>query len=401
MNIQLQKFNYTFSQVLFFLTVFWTAGFFSFPKGQLHNQVFLAIYLLPALWLVFKTKVPFKPFLASKLFVVACAFCVYYALNACWGTHKDMHGLISEIKRALYLYPFWLVIFSTYYLQPSRVSALTKYTIMAGLLSVLVVSALFYAVDHNTIADRLTGFGRLRNPLWVAALYGAMATMMLCLVLHQSQKHKLRYFAFFVIFFAATLLTHSRGPILSMAAVSLLIFFASQLSLKLKIQIATVSLVVLFALGLVFLAAYQADIDRGQSYRLELWLGFLQFTKGHLIFGNGAGTNLFIQSPGNFADGWSHYHNVYLGSLVELGLIGLCLHLLVIAFTIRLGWRFRHELIINSALMVFIFSCLIGITYGQGVIERINAQWIIFWLPIAIIIMRELESKQVESIIKK
>ncbi|HEY0563338.1 MAG TPA: O-antigen ligase family protein [Methylophilus sp.] len=398
MSIPAQKFKFTFSNGLFFLTVFWIAGFFFFPKGQLHNQAFLAIFLLPALWLMLKIKVPFKPFLASRLFWVTCIFCLYYAISTAWGTHKDMDGVMSEIKRAFYFYAFWLVIFFTYYLQPSRLYVLAKFTTMAGLLSVLVVSALFYGLDHSTIADRLTGFGRLRNPLWVAALYGAMATMMLCVVLQKEQANKLRYFAFFIFFFTATLLTHSRGPIISMAAVCLLIFFASQLSIKLKIQITTVSLVILFALSLIFLAAYQADIERGQSYRLDLWLGFLQFTKHHLILGNGAGTNLYINSPGNFAHGWSHYHNVYLGSLVELGLVGLSLHLLVIALTIRLGWRYRQELAINIALMVFIFSCLIGITYGQGVIERINAQWIIFWLPIAVIIMRELECKQLKRL---
>jgi O-antigen ligase len=384
---------------IFLLSIFWISGFFFFPTGQSHNQAFIVLFVLPAIWLILKLKIPFKPFFKSKIFWIAFLFCSYFAVSTLWGTYSKTSLLISELKRSLYLYLFWIIIFTSYYLDRPKLVLLAKYAVLAGLISIFYNAIVFYGLDHNTISDRLKGFGRLRNELWVGALYGSMALLMLILTLNANNQKRFLCFIIFTIFFIATLLTHSRGPILSMLAVSALIFFSSQLSIKSKIKIAAITLLIA-VIGAIYLSKYYtADISRGQSYRLDLWLGFLKFTKDHLMLGHGAGVNVFIVAPGQFVNGWSHFHNIYLGTLIELGLIGLTLHLLLVVTTILVGWRHRKYLHVNVALMIFIFTCLIGITYGQGIITRINAQWIIFWLPLAVIIMHELEENGVKKLL--
>lgn len=382
--------------VIFYLTLFWISGFFFFPTAQSHNQAFILLFVLPAVWLIFKLNITFKPFLKSRLFWIAFLYCSYYAVSTAWGTYKNINLQLSEIKRSLYLYAFWIVIFTSYYLDNRKLMLLAKYTVLLAVVSIFYNAIIFYGVDQNGLYERFVGFGRLRNALWVGALYGAVAILLLCITLQPNQAKKPLYFVFFIIFFVATLLTHSRGPILSMLAVSLLAFFSSQLSLKLKTKLSIVFLLLASACAVYLSIYYQADINR-ESYRLDLWLGFLEFAKVDLIFGQGAGTNVYINAPGQFVNGWSHYHNVYLGSLIELGLLGLCLHLLLVVYAISIGWRFRKHLAVNVALMVFIFTCLIGVTYGQGIVTRINAQWIIFWLPLAVMIMRELEEYGLEK----
>lgn len=393
----MNKFELKFHNIIFMLSTFWIAGFFFFPTGQLHNQAFIAFFVLPAIWLIFKRKIAFKPFLKSQIFVTVLIFCAYYAISTSWGTYDRITLQISEIKRVLYLYAFWLVIFAAYYLDNTKLVLLTKCIIFISVINLIFNAIIFYGIDHNTIYDRFNGFGRLRNQLWVAALYGAMAIMMLMITLKPDHNKKPLYFVLFLLFFFATLLTHSRGPIMSMLAVSIFVFYSSHLSLKLKVQISTVTLIVTCVLTIYFYEYYLADITRGQSLRLDLWLGFLEFTKGHLLLGQGAGVNVFINAPGQAVDQWSHYHNVYLGSLIELGLIGLCLHLLLVINAIWVGWRYRKCFNVNVALMIFIFTCLIGFTYGQGIITRIHAQWIIFWLPMAIIMMKELEENKLKN----
>lgn len=393
----MNKFELKFHNIIFMLSTFWIAGFFFFPTGQLHNQAFIAFFVLPAIWLIFKRKIAFKPFLKSQIFVTVLIFCAYYAISTSWGRYDRITLQISEIKRVLYLYAFWLVIFAAYYLDNTKLVLLTKCIIFISVINLIFNAIIFYGIDHNTIYDRFNGFGRLRNQLWVAALYGAMAIMMLMITLKPDHNKKPLYFVLFLLFFFATLLTHSRGPIMSMLAVSIFVFYSSHLSLKLKVQISTVTLIVTCVLTIYFYEYYLADITRGQSLRLDLWLGFLEFTKGHLLLGQGAGVNVFINAPGQAVDQWSHYHNVYLGSLIELGLIGLCLHLLLVINAIWVGWRYRKCFNVNVALMIFIFTCLIGFTYGQGIITRIHAQWIIFWLPMAIIMMKELEENKLKN----
>ncbi len=382
---------------IFYFSLIWISGFFYSPTGQIHNQAYILLFVIPSVWLIATSSIAIKPFFNSKLFCLAFAFCMYYAMSTFWGTYADFNAQLSEIKRVIYLYIFWLVIFITYYLDDKRLVKLGKtLLIFAGVGLCLNVIFFIYFSQHAVDA-RFYGFGRLRNELWVAALFGAMAILSLTLSFHARSRNRYLYLILYCVFFVAALLTHSRGPILSMIAVSFLVIFTSKISLKSKFLI-TIFAILLALAPFVFQAHFiQSDISRGQSYRLDLWLGFLELTKSHLILGQGAGTNVVIYAPGKFVHGWSHYHNVYLGSFVELGFVGLLFHISLVFFTIIVGWRYRGDPAANAALMIFIFSSLIGVTYGQGVITRMNAQWIVFWLPLAIIIMRDLERLNVKK----
>ena len=387
------------SKVIFYCSLLWISGFFFSPTGQIHNQAYILLFVLPALWIVTTSKIVFKDFLKSKLFNLVLIFCIYYALSTLWGNFVDFNKQLSEIKRVLYLYAFWLVIFTTYYLEDKKISILNKTIIISALIGLCFNLIYFYGYLHNDLNTRFHGIGRFRNELWAAALLGALAISMLTTSLQSYTKHKIFYFLMFCIFLIATLLTHSRGPIISMIAVSYFAVLMSKISLKSKLSILFVSALLLMAPFLFHANFIQTDISRGQSYRLDLWLGFLDLAKNNLIIGYGAGTNVSIQSPSSLVDGWSHYHNAYLGSFIELGLIGFTLHILVVAYAILTGLRYRNHLPTNIALMVFIFSALIGITFGQGMVTRMNAQWIVFWLPLAFIILRDLEVLQVRKVI--
>jgi O-antigen ligase len=382
---------------IFYFSLIWMSGFFYFPTGQLHNQAYILLIVIPSVWLIATSNIAIKQFFNSKLFCLTFAFCMYYAISTFWGTYADFNLQLSELKRVIYLYCFWLVIFITYYLDDKKLVKLGKTLLISAVVGLCLNVIFFIYFSQHAVDARFYGFGRLRNELWVAALFGAMAILSLTLSFHShSRNRSYLYLILYCVFFAATLLTHSRGPILSMIAVSFLVIFTSKISLKSKLLITFFATLLAIA-PFVFQAHFiQSDISRGQSYRLDLWLGFLELTKNHIILGQGAGTNVFIQAPGEFVHGWSHYHNVYLGSFVELGLVGLLFHISLVFFTCIVGWRYRGDSAANAALMIFIFSSLIGITYGQGVITRINAQWIVFWLPLAIIIMRDLERLNIE-----
>lgn len=387
------------SRIIFYSCLIWLSGFFFFPTGQLHNQAFILLIVVPALWIIVTKRTHFQEFFKSKLFGLVMIFCVYYLASTMWANIDDISSHLSLIKRVIYLYAFWLIIFYTFYLEDEKIKTLNKIIIISALIGFCIHLIYFLYFTHNPFTERFYGFGRLRNALWVAALFGAMAISALTISLHASVKHKFVYYLLFGIFFVATLITHSRGPILSLIAVSYFVVLISKISRKSKAIVLVLSCLALISPFLLQANFLQSDISRGQSYRLDLWMGFINQTKNTMLFGRGAGENVSIFSPGTLVDGWSHYHNVYLGSFVELGLIGLTLHILLIGYTIFTGLRYRENLPTNVATMVFIFSAFIGISYGQGVITRLNAQWIVFWLPLTFIILRDLENLQVEKVI--
>ena len=134
---------------------------------------------------------------------------------------------------------------------------------------------------------------------------------------------------------------------------------------------------------------------RGQSYRLDLWLGFIGRAKEHLILGHGGGAKVPIHAPGEFVHGWYHYHSVYIGSLVELGLAGLLLHIVIIITVLNTAWRLRDNFYVRAAVLLFIYACIIGITFAHGILTRMNTQWLLFWMPLLVIAMYEIKNNKI------
>ena len=378
-----------FGSVLFTLSLFWISGNFFFYSGKLHQLAFSIIFLLGAIWLLYKLPMNnFSTLFKSTIFKLSFLYCALYLLSLIWSAPLPWSITIGEIKKVLYLLCFWMVMhFSV--ISTQRLNRLIQVTIIVALLALVIHTTFFYGFENGTLSSRLTSFGKLSNPLWFGAIYGAMAVITCGVAFHQLEKlsvsSKFGYFLVYLLFGLATLLTHSRGPIAALIIISVYLFFSSTLPLISKIKGVVFGGIISVLLYFTLMSFFKSDIERGQSYRLDLWVGFLEKAKVKLILGYGAGKDVYIDAPGQFVDGWKYFHNAYLGSLVQMGVIGLILHLALIVATLAIGWRHRSDPYVRIAMAVFSYACIINITFGQGIVTRINTQWVIFWLPLIII----------------
>ncbi|WP_334107636.1 O-antigen ligase family protein [Methylobacillus sp.] len=391
-----KKFFSKSENILFSLSLLWLSGYFLLPSSKLHQQLFIFIFSLSGIWLIFKNSFNIKELKSSNIFLLSVLYSAYYLISLLWASHEEFSDYLSEVKRVIFFFFFSITLIFWMKKSNEKLALLIKVLTSIALISIVINGILFYGVNGLSLADRFVGIGRLWNALWSGAIYGAFAVLMFGLLnwqnINMSKQHKIFYFFAFIVFFIATVLTHSRGPIGGMLIACSIIFLTNHWNVKYKLAILILAGISSLLVFYLMQHSFGADIERGQSYRLDLWQGFLERAKEHLIFGFGAGTQVFIHAPGEFVNEWRHYHSVYIGSLVELGLIGLLLHLALCASVLRAGWNYRHNLYACIALILFIYTMIIGITFGQGIITRPNVQWILFWLPAITLASIEIKS---------
>ena len=128
-------------------------------------------------------------------------------------------------------------------------------------------------------------------------------------------------------------------------------------------------------------------VDPGFSERLRIWQLVLYQWLDAPVFGNGYQSE-FLLTPSGDKDVANWAHNALLATLRDGGVAGLILHLLVLATATRAAWQLarKHGDPIYLILIVFGFICMT--TDTDLLITRPRELWIIFWLPLAMILAR-------------
>lgn len=392
------KATFTTEKTIFVLLNIWLAGVFLSPTSKQHYQFFILSVVLSAFWLIFSRKINYASFLKSKVILAALLYALLFLISIAWSSDPDFSAKSKDIKTFLYLIFFAIVFLYAFNGQSSKLITSIKFLIISAVISFFINLYIFYGINAESIFARFSGMGRLWNPLWAAAMYGAAALTILAILLDKFHQFKpvirgLLLFAYFMML-GAVVLTQSRTPIAAMLMLSLFIVMVSQQSLRIKMSVILTSVIIGLVALLYSFPFIQEQMARGQSYRLDLWLGFMERATEHLILGHGGGANVPISSPVEYVDGWYHYHSTYIASLVEMGLVGLFLHLLIIVTTLSAAWKMRDIFIVRVAAIIFIYTCILGITFGHGILTRMNSQWLIFWMPLLVIAMYEIRKNQ-------
>lgn len=384
---------------IFFFVLFWIVGYFFSPTNKLHYQLFLLVFLSSSAWLIIKRKINFPALLESKVFVAAGLYSLLYSLSLFWADGETLPSRLQDFRIMLYLYFFWIVILYLLDASQQKLELMFKVILGAALVSVVLNAWIFYVLNASGLENRFAGLGRLWNPLFSGAIYGAMSLLTLVILTFKykviATPQRFLLIIAYVVFFSATILSHSRTPIAAMLIMSFLALLFSQKSVKAKILTITGALTALIGAFIALMPFFEHDITRGPSLRPELFSGFWERVKEQLFLGHGGGAEVQIIANGKFVDGWHHYHNIYLGSLVELGVLGFVLHLGIVFIGLLVAWRYWSQSYVPVVASIFVFACLIGLTFGEGIITRLNVQWFLFWMPLVILSMYELKVKGV------
>ena len=186
-------------------------------------------------------------------------------------------------------------------------------------------------------------------------------------------------YAAVAIIFAGVLATLSRGGMVALAATCLVAFAVLSRTNKWVVTLATIGLLAL-GIGFVIYSEQSSDIsekletlsslDNAAAPRMLHWQDALPFANQHLLLGCGAGTYRYASNSFQtffFQKTYAHAENVYLETLIEMGVGAVVLLLFVIAYCFYCSIKLiRRNETFDQALGVVGLSCLVGQTIASA-----------------------------------
>jgi O-antigen ligase len=268
----------------------------------------------------------------------------------------------------------------------------------AALLGAL--SAVVIFVFYLDLRGRLWGLGALHNPIQAGSIllvYFAIGHFMLSRVSSSFTRSEIILLGVSLTSVClAVLLSESRAPIGAMALY--LVYLGVVVVVKapgirgflfVAPFLATVAgVVVLLYGGDSYL---QQLLGRGMSYRMDIWSGYLEYPPASWWVGFGAGTPPDVLPA---ADAYwvpngvpvTHAHNLFIGTLAETGIIGLCFLMSMIGLVMRAIIKRKasmEEKIGLLALLGLVF--MLTLTGSHTVISSIKAVWLFLWIPVVFV----------------
>lgn len=264
------------------------------------------------------------------------------------------------------------------------------------------LAAIIAFLLEGNLSTRLTGLG-VDNPIQISSvlmIYFALGQFLLNSCCKQlSRFHIALLLGAFVVVFFTVLLSKSRGPLLAMLVYALfigLMFYVRKPKRMINIGVTVVlaTITVLALLQYFYGLEYLVDglISMRPSYRIAIWTGYLQHPQDSLLFGAGAGTpheyhpaTEAFWKPNNIKS-W-HPHNLFLGTWVDTGFVGLGFLLVLIWLVIRSINAIDSGLEQKIRLMGILgLIFMLTLTGSQTVISSIKAIWLFLWFPVIFIL---------------
>lgn len=342
-RLGLTHFNLSYSTCIYLLLT--TFIFLNpFPRiTAIKEIVFYTAVLLVIISIVkHKVKISFRSFLTSPfLFFTAWTMVgLFFSLDRT----NSLHAFYSHlIKYILFYY-----ILINYFKTKKHLYQLSVAIIVSATLFSVVSLIFFYGVNDFPLNTR---FGiTFKNCATNVMGFNTVFAMLLSLFMVQKTpdpKLRIPFFACALILFAASVLTQSRGTILSIAA-SLPLVFIHKINVR-----TTILAFVLILLALIPLKNRLFELnlpENSNNVRMAITLFSIEIIKDHPIFGTGFDTDTLkdknlidpeiylprISEPHRKIFKTQEYilpHSMLLSIAVRLGLVGLGLYLWILGTT--------------------------------------------------------------------
>ena len=348
---------------------------FLLPGRSLHHKLFYGLFSIPTLIALCLRPRELKELLREPIFVAVLLFACWALLSIAWGPDGESFG--GMLKPPLHT----LLLFAGCYLLVRYRSDILQPLLFGAALVALIATTIFLFTFARTYAPgmRLIGGGAFDNPLLSSHLFGFFSAYWLSVTM-TCKRRQMMWLSVpaMAIMFMAVIGTGSRTPLvaLTMAALWLCFICWNRRSVGLLVGLALsgVAVVTLFA---------QMIIERGDSYRLEIWQLVLHKIADHPWIGHGYSATLAVD-PGvgvNFQEP----HSFALGVLYYVGIIGLLPWLFFLGWGLLSSWRQRVQPLLIIASTWLVFGIGAGLTEGGGIISRPKEHWFLLWIPLALI----------------
>ena len=326
-------------------------------------------------------ELPHRPTIIAGVLLI-----VYVTLSVFWSISPTSISPAKHLHNGIGVFLFWLI--TCWYFQQEKNALKCMYWVLGiGLLANLAGA---WFDERDIFSGRLTGYGILNNPI----LLGSVAVIQIAAGLHLKYRtlpEKMAGFSLLATAITIVLLSGSRGPIMALIAVLMTWFFFTpgiKAASKLAVTIAGLSAVLA---GAYYTGLADSLAERGMSYRPLIWKETLRFGQQHGLTGWGW-ANDFSQSPVSDAlrkitdFTFLHPHSLLISAYYYGGAIGLILHVWLLGAVALVAMRTREPGLAISLLAAII---LLTATDTYSAVTRRDYIWLIFWMPIAIIITRD------------
>ncbi|HGM5550955.1 TPA: O-antigen ligase family protein [Pseudomonas putida] len=380
--MQLRGFSSTSNRIFDFISL-WIlpAGYFLLlcalfflPGRSLHHKLFYGLFSIPTLIALCLRPRELKELLREPIFIAVLLFAAWALLSLAWSPGEPLGGMFKPPLHTLLLFAgcYLLVRYRSDILQPLLFGAA-----LVALIATTIFLFMFARVYEPGM--RLIGGGAFDNPLLSSHLFGFFSAYWLSVTM-TCKRRQMMWLSVpaMAIMFMAVIGTGSRTPLvaLTMAALWLCFICWNRRSVGLLVALALSGVA-------VFTLFSQMIIERGDSYRLEIWQIVLHKIADHPWLGHGysatlavdPGVGYILQEPHSFA----------LGVLYYVGIIGLLPWLFFLFWGLLSSWRQRVQPLLIIASTWLVFGIGAGLTEGGGIISRPKEHWFLLWIPLALI----------------
>lgn len=250
----------------------------------------------------------------------------------------------------------------------------------------LLISILSALILHDTVGGRLVGPALLRHAIlggsvlvsiWMLSVIGQVPRSTIARLLVLVTAALLLYYI---------LLTKSRGPLLAMPVVLALALYTLQ-SKRWQIAVCILSVA---SLGFLCTTGIVTDslkhiVERGGSYRLDIWRIYLNHAGDYWLYGLGYATDLrqveITKQLIAEARSYHHPHNLLLTLFVTTGFIApAIIGLLSVAIVVK---HTKNRIVVWPAIAMLLCVIAVTVTDSYTLLSAPQEVWLFFWMPMA------------------
>ena len=338
------------------------------------TRIFYLALLTPAIFLVI-----LRPSAVCLTFdmihsrLLLC-FLLYAATTLFWA--RDVESVVALLKPPIYVVFFFIV---ASFLARTQGKWLAQIIRGASLLVIVLAIWNLWVYAGAATKSRLEGVGVLTNPLLISHAYGFYSALWVGFLATGRGCERLWAVLPLGILCALLYATGSRTPMVAILASVLWVAL-----IRPRREVLIGGGILLALLGALFALNPEALLQRGLSYRTEIWAEVLRQSERALVWGHGHGAELQVKLDG-IPYPLSDPHNMTLSVLFRLGLVGVVLWGAMYATFLHAAWKHRADAAVVIFSTAVVYGLMAGMTEGGSFLSRPKEHWLLIWVPLGLL----------------
>lgn len=375
------------SFVLFIYTLF-LAGFFFVPNAVDLYKFFMLAVLVPGLVYSLRT----VPLIGrSKVWLATLLCLAYMLLTSFWSRDFSGGTLWYDARLTAGVLVFLLVTVTIGLRKSGDLDLAIRLACVCAAVSA-VISIPYWYWQHPSPDARLVSIGIFTSPNHSSFVYGFFCLLSGYYVVQAaSRADRALYLILTVTLLVFVILTQSRTGILATLFSFLLLVTFSPRNKKAAFGVAVVIGMMFVFFQVVAPGMLSRLNEVSISNRIEIWKQALDAFVASPYFGQGYQTGFEATVPG-LKNVFLSAHNTFIATLRDGGLIGLVFQLYMLVAAVRVGLVELAKRDNPLYLVLLVFSLMCMSTATDRLITRPRELWILLWLPLALLIIRELRN---------